>query len=215
VAATAARQTRAAAADRRRIGAHCVPETKRIRSDLVRLRVTVSVVTALGDWPAAPILSTERLKLEPLQVDHAAELAPLFNDPDLHTFTGGTPATVAQLRATYSRQVVGHSTDLSPRWLNWIVRARTSGIAVGTVQATVRHHGGSGAELAWVIASAQRRHGYAHEAAAVMVDWLRSHGATNLTAHVHPDHEASMAVCRALALRPTNVTVDGEVHWTG
>jgi len=73
------------------------PETQQSRPDFRGPRTTVSVVTALGDWPAAPILSTERLKLEPLQVDHAAELAPLFNDPDLHTFTGGTPATVAQL----------------------------------------------------------------------------------------------------------------------
>ncbi len=172
-------------------------------------------MTALGDWPAAPILSTERLELEPLRVNHAAEVAPLLNDPDLHTFTGGTPATVAELRLTYTRQVTGRSADRSERWFNWIVRHRTSGVAVGTVQATVRHHGGSSAELAWVIASAHQRHGYAHEAVAVMVDWLRSHGATNLTAHVHPDHEASMVVCRAVALRPTNVTVDGEVHWTG
>ena len=91
-------------------------------------------MTALGDWPAAPILSTERLELEPLRVNHAAEVAPLLNDPDLHTFTGGTPATVAELRLTYTRQVTGRSADRSERWFNWIVRHRTSGVAVGTVQ---------------------------------------------------------------------------------
>jgi hypothetical protein len=39
--------------------------------------------------------SAERLDLEPLAVAHAAELAPLLDDPSLHEFTGGAPLSAA------------------------------------------------------------------------------------------------------------------------
>jgi hypothetical protein len=44
-------------------------------------------------WP------TERLDLEPLTEAHAAELAPLLDDPALHEFTGGTPLPETALTA--------------------------------------------------------------------------------------------------------------------
>ena len=47
--------------------------------------------------------STERLDLEPLAVAHAAELAPLLDDPCLHEFTGGVPLAAAALAARYAR----------------------------------------------------------------------------------------------------------------
>ncbi len=82
------------------------------------------------------------------------------------------------------------------------------------MQSTVTSHDGvPGADVAWVIASAHQRHGYAREAAAAMAAWLRQQGADVITAYVHPDHEASMAVARALGLSPTSVIVDGEVRW--
>ena len=40
---------------------------------------------------------TERLDLEPLAVAHAAELAPLLDDPRLHEFSGGAPVGAAAL----------------------------------------------------------------------------------------------------------------------
>jgi hypothetical protein len=43
----------------------------------------------VDDWPLAPVLSTERLLLEPLRVEHAEEMAPLLDDRRLHAFTGG------------------------------------------------------------------------------------------------------------------------------
>jgi hypothetical protein len=46
----------------------------------------------LDDWlPVAP-LASERLRLEPLRVEHAAEMAGLLDDPQLHTFIGGQSA---------------------------------------------------------------------------------------------------------------------------
>ena len=71
------------------------------------------------------------------------------------------------------------------------------------------------AEVAWVIGTAQQRQGFASEAALAVVGWLRDHGVTTIVAHVHPQHEASMAVARALGLEPTDALVDGEVRWKG
>jgi len=45
------------------------------------------------------------------------------------------------------------------------------------------------------------------------VTWLRHQGVQTLIAHVHPQHEASKAVARAVGLAPTETLVDGEVRW--
>ena len=159
-------------------------------------------------------LRSERLELEPLQVEHATEMAPLLDDARLHAFIGGEPASVEALRERYERQRVGRSADGSELWLNWILRRIDDGLAVGTVQATVTEwHGRLAADVAWVIGTAYQGQGYAVEAATAMVDWLARQGVRSLAAYVHPDHAASIGVARAIGLKPTEVLVDGEIRW--
>jgi RimJ/RimL family protein N-acetyltransferase len=161
-------------------------------------------------------LITDRLALDPLRVGDAEELAPLLDDPALHAYTGGAPDTVEQLRERHLRQVAGRSADGSACWLNWVVRRRDSGAAVGTVQATVTaQEDRAVAEVAWVVAAPHQRRGYAREGAGEMVRWLRDEGVEVVIAHVHPEHAASIAVARALGLRATDRQVDGEVRWEG
>ncbi len=159
-------------------------------------------------------LESERLVLEPLGPEHADELAPVLDDRLLHRFIGGEPLRLEDLRARFERQARGRSPDGEHWWLNWVVRERSTGRSIGTVQATV-----SGpepervAELAWVIASAHQGRGFAKEAVAVTAAWLGERGVSRLRAHIHPEHEASMAVARSVGLAPTDVLVDGEVRW--
>jgi RimJ/RimL family protein N-acetyltransferase len=161
-------------------------------------------------------LDSERLRLEPLTVEHADDMVAVLEDPDLHAFIGGRPATLEELRTRYERLVVGHSGDGRERWFNWVIRRRDDGRAVGTVQATVTKHDPTlTAEIAWVIGTPQQRQGFAREAAKAMVAWLREHEITTIVAHVHPQHEASKAVARALGLEPTDTLVDGEIRWEG
>ena len=168
----------------------------------------------LRGWPDAPPLSGPRLQLEPLRLEHAEEMAPLLQDPDLHAYTGGRPSTSEELLERYRRQVIGRSPEGSHRWLNWVVRRRGDGQAVGTVQATLAAGaGGITVEVVWVIATAYQRQGYAREAAREMVAWLRQQGAAAVVAHVHPGHHASAAVARAVGMTPTGVVVDGEIRW--
>jgi RimJ/RimL family protein N-acetyltransferase len=157
-------------------------------------------------------LTTPRLALEPLRAGHARELAPLLDDPGLHEYTGGEPEGEAQLRARLERQQAGRSPDGTQAWLNWLVRDRATGAAVGTVQATVAC---DEAELAWVIATAHQGEGLATEAARAAQEWLRAQGVARFVAHVHPRHAASAAVARHLGMAPGEPRADGEVRWAG
>jgi len=163
---------------------------------------------------AAPI-DTHRLRLEPLRVDHADELVSVLDDQALHTYLGGVPATVEQLRARFDLKSHGVSADGVQTWLNWVVRTG-DGWAAGFVQATISPtEAGPVAELAWVVGVPHQRRGLATEAAAAVAAWLTRQDVRRLVAHVHPDNVASQVVAERLGLRPTDVVVDGEVEWVG
>jgi enoyl-CoA hydratase/carnithine racemase/L-amino acid N-acyltransferase YncA len=159
-------------------------------------------------------LESDRLVLEPLRVEHADELAPILDDLSLHEFIGGRPVSAAELRASFVRRVGGRSPDGREGWLNWVVRLRDTGAAVGTAQATVRPgEAGTSADLAWVVATGHQGQGLAKEAAELVARWLREQGIERLGARIHPRHAASMAVARSIGLAPTGTTVDGEIQW--
>lgn len=166
-------------------------------------------------WPIAEQLIAERLALEPLRVEHAVEMAPVLADAALYTFIGGLPPTEQELAARFGRQATGPSHDEKQGWLNWVLRDRSTGRLVGSVQATLIHEAGFPvAELAWVIATSAQGKGYAGEAAGAVTAWLRSRGVSRFIAHIHPDHGASAGVARRLGLHPSEVVQNGERRWT-
>lgn len=166
-------------------------------------------------WPEPERLVSGRLVLEPLSVDHAAEMVGVLADRSLYDYTGGDPPTRADLDRRYAAQAVGRSPDGSQCWLNWIVRDGAAGSALGYVQATLEYVGADlGAELSWVVSPAYRGRGIATEAARAMIDWLHGHAVEQYSAHVHPRHEASIRVARKLGLHPTTEMDDGEVRWS-
>jgi RimJ/RimL family protein N-acetyltransferase len=159
--------------------------------------------------PAEPI-STERLDLVPLRVDHATEMAEVLSDPALHAFTGGTPASPQALRDRYERMTAG-SPDPAVDWLNWVILLHAENRLTGTVQATRTR--GDHAEIAWVVGTPWQGRGIAKEATRALVDWLHGKRVHTVIAHIHPDHHASAAVAAAAGLAPTDRYHDGEVEW--
>jgi RimJ/RimL family protein N-acetyltransferase len=168
-------------------------------------------------------LTTRRLDLLPLRVEHAGEMAAVLSDPALHTFIGGAPHSPDALRARYERLVAG-SPDPAASWCNWVLRLRAEGRLVGTVQATVTqgdtadtgHTGNPGhtAEVAWVVGASWQGRGLASEAARALVEWLgRRRSVRTVVAHIHPEHLASEAVASAAGLTPTEEVRDGERRW--
>ena len=157
---------------------------------------------------------TERLELEPLTVEHAAELAPVLDDAALHEFTGGSPLAPAALATSYARLAERRSPDGRQLWGNWVMRVRGTGLAVGTVQVTLPAGGPAAgpSEVAWVVGPQAQGRGYAKEAASGLVAMLREAGWT-VIAHIHPAHLASQRVAGAAGLSPTGEVDDGEVCW--
>ena len=159
-----------------------------------------------------PRLHTERLDLVPLGPWDAPEMAGVLAAPDLYHFIGGGPPDPRSLAERYARLAVGHSSDATEIWHNWVVRTSADGVAVGTVQATVAAREPT-AEMAWVIGLPWQGRGYATEAAAALLGWLRADGVRTVTALVNPEHAASEAVARRVGLAPTEELVDGERAW--
>jgi RimJ/RimL family protein N-acetyltransferase len=169
---------------------------------------TNAKMTTPHEWPHAVALEAGELTLEPLRVDHAAEMVGLLADERLHVHTGDRALSEPELRARYERQAVGHSPDGSAGWLNWVIRE--DGRAAGTVQATLT---GAGAELAWVVGVEYQGRGVASRAAAAVMEWLRGTGVERFLAHIGPANVASTGVARRLGMEATDVVKDGEVRW--
>ncbi|PAZ16258.1 GNAT family N-acetyltransferase [Streptomyces sp. SA15] len=164
---------------------------------------------------AAQAISTRRLDLLPLRVEHAEEMAVVLSDPALHTFIGGTPDSPQALRSRYQRMTAG-SGDPAISWLNWVIRLRDKSCLTGTVQATVsRSAHGLVAEIAWVVGTPWQGRGIATEAAQGLVAWLSRQPVHTVIAHIHPEHRASAAVAAAAGLAPTDAWQEGEIRWHG
>jgi RimJ/RimL family protein N-acetyltransferase len=159
---------------------------------------------------AGPI-RTSRLDLQPLRVEHAAEMTSALADPGLHAFIGGAPLSLAENRARFERMLAG-SPDPAVSWCNWVIELRDAGCLTGTVQATISADGPT-AEVAWVVGTPWQGRGIASEAGRALVAWLGRQSVATVVAHIHPEHAASAAVAAAAGLHPTSQWHDGEVRW--
>jgi RimJ/RimL family protein N-acetyltransferase len=170
-------------------------------------------VTEVPRVVAAEPISTTRLDLVPVSVEHATEMAVVLDDPALHEFIGGAPETADQLRSRFARWTAGSGRP-DQVWLNWVIRSRESGVLTGTVQATVHPlEPRAYAEVAWVVGTPWQRRGIATEAALALAEWLRANGIERLVAHIQTDHVGSTRVATAIGLQPTDRVVDGETEW--
>ena len=180
----------------------------------MEVRIYRAGVQLRSGWPVPEAVQTDRLRLEPLRVEHAREMLAILQDSSSYTFTGGRAPDLEELRARYERQCVGRSPNGMQGWLNWIIREGDQRTAVGAVQATLwREPTGLSAELAWVIGTAYQGRGYATEAARAIKQWLTDGGVNGFAAYIHPDHHASAGVARHLGLAATNQTREGENRW--
>lgn len=154
--------------------------------------------------------------IEPLAPTHADELFPLLLPPALHRFTPRRPpASLEALRERYQRLSSRRSPDGAERWLNWVLRERASGRAVGLLEATVT---GERASIAYTVFVADQRRGLAREGVAWLLSWLPSAlGVTRTRATVDVENAASIALARAVGLvlvetRPADDIEGGAEH---
>jgi RimJ/RimL family protein N-acetyltransferase len=140
-------------------------------------------------------------------------MAPVLVDERLYTFIGGPLESLDEVRARYKRLAAG-SVKPDEVWLNWTARRRSDSQLVGAMQATLRRgQVGWRADIAWLIGVPWQNQGLASEAAAALVEWLRSRGVEDIRANIRPEHAASEAVAVRAGLEPTEDEVDGERVW--
>ena len=161
---------------------------------------------------AAQPIPARRLTLVTLPPEYADEMAAVLADPDLYTFTGGSPPARQELRARYERWNAG-SPDPGVSRCNWVIKLRSPRCLTGTVQATISSGDESLAEVAWVVGTAWQGQGIATEAAQALIAWLGHQSVHTTIAHIHPRHQASAAVAAAAGLTPTGQLEDGEMRW--
>jgi RimJ/RimL family protein N-acetyltransferase len=140
--------------------------------------------------------STTRLAFEPLTAAHAAEVAPFLADPAMWQFMPRALSTAADVERRFAAIAVVDRPN-GDRWLNWVVRRRADGQAIGLVETTVSpgHH----AYLAYFVFVPFQRQGYAHEACAATLVHLHDHcGVTHVDAEVDTRNEASQRLLAAL-----------------
>ncbi|MDJ0338623.1 GNAT family N-acetyltransferase [Cryobacterium sp. PH31-O1] len=165
-------------------------------------------------WPTIEAVTSVRLRLEPLSVEHALGMVEVLADASVYEYTGGEAPSLEQLQSRYAAQSIGHSKDGSQGWFNWIVKSRDGDASIGFVQATVAQNGpGFVADIAWVISPLHQGQRMASEATKAMTDWLRSKGVSSFVAYVHPEHHASMGVAQNQGLHPTLLMENGEIRW--
>jgi len=144
------------------------------------------------------VLTTERLRLEPLVAAHARQLFEPLRDERLYRYEGlDPPVSIGELEARYSALESRRSPDGSEGWLNWTVRLR-DGTFVGRVQATVRS---DHTIIGYDIFVPHWRKGYGKESCSAMLDFLEQEGVTLFRAFVDTENVASIALLESLGFR--------------
>jgi ribosomal-protein-alanine N-acetyltransferase len=143
-------------------------------------------------------LATARLDLEPLEARHALEMFSVLGDPSLYRFIDeSVPAAPDTLEERYQMLEGRGSPDGRERWLNWIVRERASGGAIGYVQATVGDD--AQADVAYVFAAEAQGQGYARESVrAMMAELAGAYGVSTCRARVDARNLRSIRLLQAL-----------------
>lgn len=156
-------------------------------------------------------LRSERLDMEPAQPRHAAETYRYLRDEAMWThFPHLRPESEEALRATYARRERGAPGE-NQRWENWILRDRATGMAVGDLQATIFCDERS-ATIAYGVFVPFRRHGYAREATAALLEHLHAeHGVIRACAEIGVENEPSLRLVRALGFECVE---SGGDEWT-
>ena len=121
------------------------------------------------DWPKVEAVTSVRLYLEPLSVEHALGMVEVLGDASMYGYTGGEAPSLERLKRRYAAQSLEHSEDGMQGWFNWIVKPKDSDTPIGFVQATVERSGPDlVANIAWVISPIHQDQGMASEAANAM-----------------------------------------------
>ncbi len=142
------------------------------------------------------ILHTSRLALTPLTLADAAQIAPIFADPEVMAHWDypeiDDPGTVDQLVAA---QVASMGEDAA---FYWTMRRLNDGALVGCCEVAEIDWRHRRAEVGFVLAQGHWGHGYALEGMHAVIDHMAGLGLKRLTARIHIGNHRSENLLRKL-----------------
>jgi hypothetical protein len=78
------------------------------------------------------MIETQRLRCEPVRIEHAETMYPVLLDPRIYAYLPERPpVSIDALRRRYEVLSAGKSPDGSEHWLNWMLFLRATGEAIG------------------------------------------------------------------------------------
>lgn len=152
----------------------------------------------------AHVLQTERLLLRPWSADDVALLSALSSIPRVTRYISDGRTWSAMKAIAVSDAAIKHWQQHGFGWR--VVSQLSSGDDIGLLALNLMGEGTPGLspdeyEIGWWLSPAHWGHGYSTEAAlAVASDAFTALGATELTARIHPDNHASLAVAGHLGM---------------
>ena len=149
------------------------------------------------------------VRLVPLRAADAQELVGLLDEPNLREWLRSED--VDDLRARFAGWEVRRSPDGSAHWLNWVVRARDDGRAVGWARPPWGRGPRWWPTRHWPPSVAR---GFATAALeATMAELRENFGVESFEAHIHPDNVSSERVAAAAGFTVTARSADSERVW--
>ncbi|MDA0353207.1 MAG: GNAT family N-acetyltransferase [Chloroflexi bacterium] len=161
-----------------------------------------------------PVVTTERLRLEPLAVAHSAGIYALWSDPAVCQYSG----TVTD----YDRNIIpmpAESRAESDRIIDFWIRAAADGwgfrwavlIEDGRAFAgTVGFNSlGTPSEIAYHLLPTSWGQGVMSEASAAAIAWRRTRGPAAIEAFIEPDNTPSITIAERLGLAATDEISEG------
>ena len=146
------------------------------------------------------LFETERLRLEPLRASHAAELFEILSDERMYPFVPQEPpATLPALAKRFALLETRRSPDGGENWLNWVLRSKSDGACLGSVQVTIRRDGR--AQLAYELGVPYWGRGFATEAGGCVIEALFANGIPEVWAELDTRNLASIRLLERLGFR--------------
>ena len=146
------------------------------------------------------VISTERLTIEPLALRHAQQLFDALNDELVGRFLDGPDVTTVE---ALEQKIIRVTSEAPPErneeWRNFAVLL--NGRVIGRLEATLHR---SVAEVAYVFGPAWWGHGYATEATAWLLRYIREAGMSEAWATIAPANTASDRLLARLGFAPGN-----------
>jgi len=159
---------------------------------------------------------TPRLAFEPLAPSHAADAAPFLAEPAMWRYIPRPPPTAEDVARRFAIVSVVERPN-GDRWRNWLLRRRADAQAIGLVETTLSCD--RSAYLAYFVFVPFQRQGYAREACAATLAYLREGcGVARVDAEVDTRNAASQRLLEGLgftrdaALHPAD-PIGGEPAW--